>query len=69
MCGQKPKENLVIFAETCAEWMMFALASFKCGFPGKVVSKAGFASQKRTSLLEHFLKQPVRMKFENALSD
>lgn len=33
--GQKPKKNILIFAETRAEWMIAAQACFKYNFPGK----------------------------------
>lgn len=32
--GHKPGENLVIFAETCADWMTTALACFSTTIPG-----------------------------------
>ena len=32
--GQKPKENILIFAETRAEWMITAQACFRYNFPG-----------------------------------
>ena len=33
--GNKPKENIVIFAETRAEWMIAAHGLFKQNIPGK----------------------------------
>ena len=33
--GQKPRNKLVIFAETRAEWMIAAQACFKYNFPGE----------------------------------
>ena len=35
--GQKPRKNILIFAETRAEWMVAAQACFKYNFPGKNV--------------------------------
>lgn len=35
LLGHKPKQNIVIFAETRAEWMVAAHACFKQNFPGK----------------------------------
>lgn len=32
--GQKPRKNILIFAETRAEWMIAAQACFKYNFPG-----------------------------------
>ena len=34
--GHQPRQNVVIFAETRAEWMVAAHACFKQNFPGKV---------------------------------
>lgn len=33
--GNKPRENVVIFAETRAEWMISAHGCFKQSIPGK----------------------------------
>ena len=33
--GQKPRQNICIFAETRADWMVAAQACFKYNFPGK----------------------------------
>ena len=33
--GQRTKENLVIFADTRAEWMIAAQSCFSFNFPGK----------------------------------
>jgi len=35
--GQKKNEKVVIYAETRSEWMVAALACFKCGFPGRIM--------------------------------
>lgn len=34
--GQHPKENMVIFAETRAEWMIAAHGLFKQNIPGNI---------------------------------
>ena len=34
--GQKPQQNIVIFAETRAEWMIAAQGLFKQNIPGKI---------------------------------
>jgi len=34
--GQKPKENIAIFAETRAEWMISVQGCFKQNIPGKL---------------------------------
>jgi long-subunit acyl-CoA synthetase (AMP-forming) len=35
--GQKPKQNVVIFADTRAEWMVAAQSCFSYNFPGKCI--------------------------------
>ena len=35
--GQRPKQNVVIFADTRAEWMIAAQSCFAYNFPGKLV--------------------------------
>ena len=35
--GQKPRKNILIFAETRSEWMIAAQACFKYNFPGKSI--------------------------------
>ena len=34
--GIQSKQNVVIFAETRAEWIMFALSLFRINVPGKI---------------------------------
>ena len=33
--GQKPRQNIIIFAETQADWMIAAQACFAYNFPGE----------------------------------
>ena len=33
--GVKKGDNVAIYAETRADWMVSAIASFKCGLPGE----------------------------------
>ena len=35
--GQKPKENVVILADTRAEWMIAAQGCFTYNFPGTII--------------------------------
>ena len=35
--GQRSKQNIVIFADTRAEWMIAAQSCFSYNFPGKLV--------------------------------
>ena len=32
--GLKKGDNVIVYAETRMEWMISAIACFKCGFPG-----------------------------------
>lgn len=34
--GQNPRQNICVFAETRAEWMLVAQACFKYNFPGRI---------------------------------
>ena len=45
--GQKPRRNILIFAETRAEWMIAAQACFKYNFPG---NKMGITEYKTLHL-------------------
>ena len=38
--GQRPQSNIMIFAETRAEWMIAAQACFKYNFPGQSNTRA-----------------------------
>lgn len=40
--GNRPKENVVIFAETRAEWMIAAQGLFKQSIPGNVIENFVF---------------------------
>ena len=41
--GHRPRETLVIFCDTCAEWMITALACFQHGFIGTGRYRASFS--------------------------
>lgn len=49
--GNKPRENVVIFAETRAEWMISAHGCFKQSIPGKYIYNSQLKNLNATSVL------------------
>lgn len=49
--GNKPRENVVIFAETRAEWMISAHGCFKQSIPGKYIYNSQLKNLNTTSVL------------------
>lgn len=47
--GNKPRENVVIFAETRAEWMISAHGCFKQSIPGKYIYNSQLKNLNTTS--------------------